>query len=158
MNVCPHCHGNSLDGWDICSRCKRPLPAPSPAASPAPSIPAPIPVQPIPPRGYTMQPNLIACSACGGIVSRKAQSCPHCGQPMNEGINRPPRPTIETKAGPFATFLLFGVITGWLIFQLVGLSNTGNLLSGDNNAGEKYVIGAVVSGTIFLRAWLNCFR
>lgn len=29
MIICPHCHGNSPDGWENCSRCGKPMHAPS---------------------------------------------------------------------------------------------------------------------------------
>lgn len=28
-------------------------------------------------------PNLLRCPDCGGMVSRQAPACPHCGRPMS---------------------------------------------------------------------------
>lgn len=41
----------------------------------------PTPPQVTPPPVTNVQPNLIACSDCGRMISRRAVSCPQCGCP-----------------------------------------------------------------------------
>jgi len=48
------------------------LPAVAPSRSPNPVFSEP----------STMQPNLTRCADCGGQISRRATTCPHCGAPV----------------------------------------------------------------------------
>lgn len=43
----------------------------------------------LPPRQKT-----ISCGDCGGIVSKRAESCPHCGGPLGKSTRRPHVPDV----------------------------------------------------------------
>lgn len=46
------------------------------------SLDHPAPQTPIKFEGHAGRENLAQCQACGGRVSKQAQACPHCGQPL----------------------------------------------------------------------------
>lgn len=57
--------------------------------------------------------NIGACAACGGLVSKKAKTCPHCGQkkPFKHGPTRVPKP------------IAWGIIILTVMIGLSALSN-----------------------------------
>jgi len=68
MKICPHCHANSLDGWDKCSRCGMPIAAPS--------IPVPDP--------FDKDSSRFPASPDGpqqALQNERHKFCPHCKTP-----------------------------------------------------------------------------
>lgn len=92
---------------------------------------------------------LIKCQDCGGDVSTRATSCPHCGAPIHAETAHPaPRnpTTIERTGKPYKLATLIAVLLIVAsIFALIG--------GADGSAAVMFCIGALLFVFARIGAW-----
>ncbi|MFC1672597.1 zinc ribbon domain-containing protein [Pseudomonadota bacterium] len=59
--------------------------------------------------------SLVPCPSCGKELSPQAKTCPHCGHPLEKGLDAPP-PTPEPKSSKGSIILVLGLLAviGWM--------------------------------------------
>lgn len=94
----------------------------------------------------TTNTSLVKCSACGKSVSRRAPSCPGCGEPINESKTKRPQETL----GIF--ILLLPLVAALLIWFWIGGMN---LLQNPGSTLAFLTIGTVIASGILVGVEAN---